>query len=390
MRHLRTQAVCRVLAVLALIAAGLWSPSLATASTTAPDLGAVQGLHHPAAPAPQSYAGPCTDDLGVTVVVDFQQLGGSTVVRCAPGNGGPFQGTGLDAFQAAGLNIAGTSQHGLSVVCRVNGRPAADEELPIPGDDAYTEQCQQMPPAAAFWSYWQADNNGSWVFSQLGVTSSTARAGGFEALSFSLNSTSAPPRTAPSRPSPEPPPTQDPTPPPSPSPDPTPSDPSPEPPPSNNPPPSPAPTDPPSQTPTPDPTPGPTPGDPSPDDPSAGDAAPSPDPTGESSTESSTTEQTSPGEESATETSSPTTSGDDAEQTSAPAADDERATSAGPDTDDPTSGIASEAITTDPGEDGGGATTLWVTLGILLLLGALAFFVSRRRQNPEITHQVEP
>ena len=369
------QAVCRVLAILSLVAAGLWSPSLASA--------AAAPAPAPQSPAPQSYAGPCTDDLGVTVVVDFQQLGGETVVRCAPGSGGqPFQGSGLDAFRAAGLEVTGTSQHGASVVCRVNGRPAADEPLPIPGDEDYTEQCVQMPPAAAFWSYWQADNGGSWAFSQLGVTASTARAGGFEALSFSLNSTSAPPRTAPSRPNPEPPPTQDPEPPPSEDPKPPPSE-DPEPPPAETPTPAPSP-----EPPAPSSGPGPSGG------PTAPEAAPTPEATGATTDGPDTEDDTdAAGGESATSTQDPT-AGDDTEAATATAApgDASPSTSQLDDSDDPTTGVTRDEFT-DPADDGGGATTLWVTVGILLLLGALGFFVSRsrrRRDGADLTHEVEP
>lgn len=383
MRTTTAQAVCRVLAVLSLVAAGLWSPSLASAE---PDS------------SPQSYAGPCTDDLGVTVVVDFQGLGGSTVVRCAPGSGGaPFQGSGLDAFQAAGVQLAGTSQHGLSVICRVNGRPAADEQLPVTGDDGYTEQCTKMPPANAFWSYWQADNGGSWAFSQRGAASSTARTGGFEALSFSLNSTSTPPRTAPSRPAPEPPPTQEPEPTPAPAPPPEPT-----PPPSQDPPPTPAPAPPPSDEPPAVPTPGPSPQpapapQPSPSDPAPSpsqeqpsDTDPAPERTDDAATEEAA-EQAAPDATSAT--SSPAAAASDATDTAAATqapADGAAATSTPAAAEDPTSAAASGQFTSDPAEDGGGAGALWVTVGILLLLGGLAFLASRRRRDPGITHQVEP
>lgn len=409
-----TQAVCRALAALSLVAAGLWSPFLASADS-GPHAGAVNSPGLPAAPVPQSYAGPCTDDLGVTVVVDFRDLGGATVVRCAPGSGGqPFQGTGLEAIQAAGIQLAGTSQHGLSVVCRVNGRPAPDEELSIPGDDAYIEQCAQMPPASAFWSYWQADNGGSWAFSQRGVTSTTARAGGFEGLSFSLNSTAgAPPRMAPSRPSPEPSPTPEPEPSPSdpePSPsepEPSPTEPEPTPPPSDNPPgdnppsdspptqdptPAPAPSPPsdpapePEPAPAPDPAPGPSPDDPatSSSAPPSSDPGPEPDPTDDA-------EQAAPDD--ASPTTSDPTPGDGESATTAPpetAADGAEATSPPVTTDDATSDAASEQFTADPTDDGGGAGALWVTVGVLLLLGLLTFLASRRRRDPGLTHEVEP
>src|SRR5262245_58733192 len=53
-------------------------------------------------------AGPCPAGAGVTVVVDFQDLGGGTVVRCAPGE----QRSGLAALRAAGFRPTGTARWG--------------------------------------------------------------------------------------------------------------------------------------------------------------------------------------------------------------------------------------------------------------------------------------
>lgn len=142
--------------------------------------------------------GHCTDDTSVTVVVDFQELGGSTVVKCVSGL--PAGSTGYDALLGAGLNPTGTLHDGPGFVCRLAGRPSATEDIPVDGG-TYREDCVQTPPKSAFWSYWQAPNGGNWSFSNLGATGREVIPGGYEGWSFSLNNeaTSNPaPRVQPS------------------------------------------------------------------------------------------------------------------------------------------------------------------------------------------------
>ncbi len=149
-----------------------------------------------------STAGYCPDATGVTVVVDFSDLGDGIVVRCATG---PVVAgyTGLDALQDAGFTVEGTRQSGLQFACRIQGRPAADEELPVEGDPDYTESCQRTPPASAYWGYWYANNRGTWRYSSSGASSRDAIRGGFEGWRFSLNHSTGnipPPGVAPRRP----------------------------------------------------------------------------------------------------------------------------------------------------------------------------------------------
>ncbi|MCZ7418645.1 hypothetical protein O7605_03830 [Verrucosispora sp. WMMA2121] len=137
-------------------------------------------------------AGYCPDAAGVTVVVDFKELGGGTVVRCAPGD----QATGLAALKAAGFRIAGTLRWGEGFICRIEGKPSAS-----------TEKCVDTPPASAYWSYWHAPNGGTWTYSDKGVLNRKPPSGSFEGWSFSLNrnADSAPrPGVAPARPAPPP------------------------------------------------------------------------------------------------------------------------------------------------------------------------------------------
>ncbi|WP_406279119.1 hypothetical protein [Embleya sp. NBC_00896] len=148
------------------------------------------------ATAPAAYAvdtakgtpGFCPTANGVTVIVDFQELGGTTIVRCAPGD----QATGHAALKNAGINIAGTSRWGEAFICRIEGKPGPN-----------SEPCIDTPPAKAYWSYWHAPNNGSWTYSQWGVMNRKPPLGSFEGWSFSKDkteTTNPPPRVAPLRP----------------------------------------------------------------------------------------------------------------------------------------------------------------------------------------------
>ncbi|MEV6235514.1 ABC transporter substrate-binding protein [Lentzea sp. NPDC051838] len=123
----------------------------------------------------KGYPGFCKDDKGVTVVVDFQQLGGDAIVRCNPQT---TAGSGLDAIKGAGFQIAGVQRWGEGFVCRIENKPGAADE-----------RCIDTPPAQAYWSYWHAANNCAWDYSQWGVKNRRFIPGGFEGWSFSLNAT---------------------------------------------------------------------------------------------------------------------------------------------------------------------------------------------------------
>lgn len=130
--------------------------------------------------------GYCPDATGVTVVVDFQDLGGDAIIRCAPGP----QASGLAALQNSGMIVAGTQRWGMAFICRIEGKPGLE-----------SESCADTPPATAFWGYWHAANGGSWAYSQRGVANRKPPAGSFEGWSFSLNqSTNPAPRIVPTRP----------------------------------------------------------------------------------------------------------------------------------------------------------------------------------------------
>ncbi|MFI5607374.1 hypothetical protein [Amycolatopsis sp. NPDC051903] len=130
-------------------------------------------------------AGYCPDATGVTVVVDFQDLGGDTLIRCAPGP----QENGVTALQNAGLDLAGVGKYGLALICKIEGKPA-------------DQSCSAMPPESASWSFWTAANGGKWASSQVGVQSWQPPAGSFEGWSFAHDKSFQdypPPRVAPVR-----------------------------------------------------------------------------------------------------------------------------------------------------------------------------------------------
>lgn len=139
-------------------------------------------------------AGYCPDASGVTVVVDFRDLGGGVVIRCAPGD----QSTGLGAMKNAGFAVVGTIHDGPGFICRIDGKPTVA-----------AEPCVKTPPITAYWSYWHAPDGGSWTYSQLGAANRKPPSGSFEGWSFSKGQTSegAVPRpgVAPKRPAAPPP-----------------------------------------------------------------------------------------------------------------------------------------------------------------------------------------
>jgi hypothetical protein len=147
----------------------------------------------------QNHSGACTtaEPDGVTIVIDYQGLGGGIQSTCALGL--PSGATGRTALGAIGASVQGTAHDGDSFVCRLNGRPSASEKLSLPSGD-YQETCDKTPPSNAYWSYWYADDGGSWTYSTAGAGQHRVKAGGFEGWSFNLGGASAPaPRFAPAK-----------------------------------------------------------------------------------------------------------------------------------------------------------------------------------------------
>jgi hypothetical protein len=121
-------------------------------------------------PAPAAASsGACPGTTGVTVVVDFQALGGGVVVRCAPGS----PTSGFKALTGAGFSIEEV-QNVPGFLCRIDGRP----------NEAH-DPCLNTPPASAYWSYWHAPRGGNWLASQEGGKTRTPPPGSVDGWSFS-------------------------------------------------------------------------------------------------------------------------------------------------------------------------------------------------------------
>ena len=154
-------------------------------------------------PAP-AYAEACSSATGVTVVVDFHELGGDIEQGCVAD-----QGTADDLFVAAGHTLQNVN--GQAFVCRVDGLPTQEQE-----------SCARTPPADAYWGLWWSEGqSGSWTYSSQGAYSLDVPEGGSVALSWNGSSTRSAPGASPPQhetaeePSEEPPeepePTRDPT-----------------------------------------------------------------------------------------------------------------------------------------------------------------------------------
>jgi len=129
-------------------------------------------------PAP-AQAATCGSSSGVSVVVDFHQLGGGVQSVCDAGGAGKFADV---QFTESGFALSYVN--GEPFVCRV-------DQLP---DSA----CARTPPANAYWSLWWSDGkSGSWSYSSGGVKALKVPAGGYVALSWQGQSSQAKPRVAP-------------------------------------------------------------------------------------------------------------------------------------------------------------------------------------------------
>lgn len=130
------------------------------------------GLVLAEAPAARAWSsGACPTPTGVTVVVDFGELGGGTEIRCAAGP----QSSGIAALQNAGYSVGfvqRNSAQGL-FVCRISGKPGFDKAT-----------CADTPPANFSWSYWNAQRGGSWHYSNAGAGNRTPPAGSVEGWRF--------------------------------------------------------------------------------------------------------------------------------------------------------------------------------------------------------------
>lgn len=125
----------------------------------------------------------CSDDIGVTVVVDFHQLGGGVQSVCDPDGGGR---TAAALFVANGFPLDYV-QRQPGFVCRVSGKPVDDP-------------CVNTPPADAYWGlFWSKGDSGTWSYATLAAGSLKIPAGGSVAFSWQGSSSRTDPGVAPPR-----------------------------------------------------------------------------------------------------------------------------------------------------------------------------------------------
>ena len=113
-----------------------------------------------AAPAPAGEA--CVGDEGVTVVVDFTDLGGELEFACAEGT----PENGREALESAGFTPE-DSQPGM--ICTINDQP-----------DPCPEEFD-----GNFWSYWHAEAGGDWESYTVGADEAEPNPGAFEGWRYS-------------------------------------------------------------------------------------------------------------------------------------------------------------------------------------------------------------
>lgn len=106
---------------------------------------------------------PCED--GVTVVVDFTDLGGQLETGCATD-----PATGIEALQQVGFT---DTRDPAGMICAIDARP---------------DPCPETF-AGSYWSYWYAGTDGTWQVWMEGADTSVPAAGGFEGWRYNDGST---------------------------------------------------------------------------------------------------------------------------------------------------------------------------------------------------------
>lgn len=143
-------------------------------------------------PLSSAEASTCSSADGVSVVVDFHELGGGVQTACVADGGGKNAAT---LFETAGFALTPVQRQD-GFVCRVDGKPSNDP-------------CVNTPPADAYWGLWWSDGtSGQWTYATRGAGSQTVPDGGYVAFSWNGSaSRSAPgvsPATHPTAPTPTP------------------------------------------------------------------------------------------------------------------------------------------------------------------------------------------
>jgi hypothetical protein len=156
------------------------------------DGGAPAATDSPAATSAPAAPASAADCDGVFVTVQYGVLGGNRADACVAASA-PL--TAAAALRAAHFRTEGTAQYGDLVVCRVNGAPAASSPFTVPGQKPYTEKCQGMPPAFAYWAMWvRPSADGQWGYAESGVGTQQLKPGQTLGLKFTTGTDTTPPQ----------------------------------------------------------------------------------------------------------------------------------------------------------------------------------------------------
>lgn len=119
----------------------------------------------------------CDNDQDITVVIDFQELGGGVNVRCA--SPPPFR-SGFEVLQRADI----TYDQYQGFVCRIAGKPSSDP-------------CDHYPSSGPYWAYWYAARGGQWKYSPQGAGARKPPPGSVDGWSYAdASGHASPPRYA--------------------------------------------------------------------------------------------------------------------------------------------------------------------------------------------------
>jgi hypothetical protein len=143
-----------------------------------------------ASAAPLATPTPAAPDAcaGVEVVVDFGVLDAPSIDECVDA------GPAVDTVADAGVTTEGTVDWGDQIVCRVDGRPAADETVEVDGAEPFVEACQSMPAATAYWALWvKLSADGEWEYAQEGLSTLQLEPGQSVGLVYTTGTESTPP-----------------------------------------------------------------------------------------------------------------------------------------------------------------------------------------------------
>ncbi|WP_244932085.1 hypothetical protein [Nocardioides sp. W7] len=120
-------------------------------------------------------AATCSTASGVSVLVDFKELGGGIQGSCVPDGAGQRASALLPA---AGFPLTYV-QTEPGFVCRVSGKPAQDP-------------CVDTPPNDAYWGLWWSDGkSGSWNYANYGASALKVPAGSSVAFAWKQGGGSA-------------------------------------------------------------------------------------------------------------------------------------------------------------------------------------------------------